>query len=160
MARYSLLPNLTSSIAAVAGSSGGLAVVTKPPASCSKQMPAATSHSQHPPSHQISNDPMATDLRKLNTHPLGACSGIGGTGLRTNGSRRVSLSQAPWPEQAEKIWFRKVYCAIERVDTPAAHSSNRYSKLTHDWVLSLPHLASTPSINMRPASLASCTAKS
>ena len=80
MARYNLLPNLTSSMRFVSGSGGGLAVVINPPASLKIQIPAATSlfqvshhplpfalcqtrktyHSQQPPSHQISNAPAAT----------------------------------------------------------------------------------------------------
>jgi hypothetical protein len=56
--------------------------------------------------------PSATSFLSLphsqeNTQPFGACSGIGGTGFLTKGKRLVSFNQAPWPEQAEKIWFRK-----------------------------------------------------
>lgn len=43
MARYSRLPSLAGCTGAVAGSSGGLALVTSPPASCKMQIPAATS---------------------------------------------------------------------------------------------------------------------
>jgi hypothetical protein len=40
--------------------------------------------------------------------PLGALAGIGGiVGLRSKGRRVVSLSQAPLPRQAEKVWFKK-----------------------------------------------------
>jgi hypothetical protein len=87
--RYSRLPSLTSSISAVVGSSGGFPLVTRPPASCRIQIPAATSlrehfstseendiarekgkqghtyHSQHPPSHQISKDPIAVYARSI-----------------------------------------------------------------------------------------------
>jgi len=43
MARYSLLPSLTSSMGSVPGFGGGLAVVMRPPASRRMAMPAATS---------------------------------------------------------------------------------------------------------------------
>ena len=48
IAKYKRPPNFAGSIAAVSISSGGLAVVTSPPASSSRQMPAQTSHYQQP----------------------------------------------------------------------------------------------------------------
>lgn len=80
MARYNRLPSLTSGIGHVASSGGGFAVVINPPASSKSATPAATSlrmvsqsklvatsegtyHSQHPPSHQISKEPIATYAR-------------------------------------------------------------------------------------------------
>jgi hypothetical protein len=48
IAKYKRPPSFTGSITAVSISSGGLAVVTSPPASSSRHMPAATSHSQQP----------------------------------------------------------------------------------------------------------------
>lgn len=79
IARYNLPPTLTSGIAAVSKSFGGFAVVIKPPASLRMAMPAATSlinvsiqfsirsrmphHSQQPPSHQMSKDPIAVYAR-------------------------------------------------------------------------------------------------
>lgn len=63
MARYSRLPSFTSSIGSVSGLGGGLAVVMRPPASRRIQIPAATSHSQQPPSHHISKAPVATYAR-------------------------------------------------------------------------------------------------
>ena len=48
IARYKRPPNFAGSIAAVSISSGGFAVVTRPPASSSRQIPAQTSHSQQP----------------------------------------------------------------------------------------------------------------
>jgi hypothetical protein len=43
--------------------------VTNPPASCKIAIPAATSHSQHPPSHQISKEPIATYARSSVADP-------------------------------------------------------------------------------------------
>jgi hypothetical protein len=52
MAKYRRPPNLAASIGAVSMSCGGFAVVIRPPASSSRQIPAQTSHSQQPCSSQ------------------------------------------------------------------------------------------------------------